>query len=251
MEVPQGPHWLLWEFGLAHLGACWRSVNLLFWNCRDLCGMAGKTRTELARRLGIPEEQLISRQQAAEILGLDEDTLRTKANQHVGFFRLSATKAARALYPLPWVLRYKLWREGGRITSFPEEIAGPERPWPPAPEEREIGPRLAMWMVERWKYRELHERFEAICTRQSPLSELRERNLREQRLLFDDEGRRRSVDDPEVHEALVAKAREVVAPFGVFAAPDRLATLVKVVWEHVVSSERQFLADAPPRLADR
>lgn len=213
--------------------------------------MSERTRTELARRLGIREQDLISRKEAAEILGLDEATLRTKADQHVGFFRLSSAKAARALYPRPWVLKYKEWREGGRITSFPEDIAGPERDWPPAPEEREIGARVAMWMIERWKYRELHQRFEAICAGETSLPELLQKNMQEQRLLFDEQGERRSVDEPEVHRALVAKAQEVVAPFGVFAAPERLVSLVKVVWEHVVKAERQFLADAPPQVFTR
>lgn len=206
--------------------------------------MTARTKADLARRLGISEADLISREQAAAILGLGVHTLRTKADQHVGFFRLSAAKTAHAIYPKHWVLKYRDWRDAGRQGSFPGEMAGPEREWPPEPDARPLGRKVTFLMIERWKYRELHSRCEAICAKDAPIELLWEKHRSEHRILFGGEHNRRSLDDPEVFKAMVEKAKEIAQPEGVFVNPEHLAGLVKVVWEHVLEKEREWLVSA-------
>jgi hypothetical protein len=207
--------------------------------------MSARTKAELARRLGMSEADLIGRKEAAAILGLDEDTLRTKADQHVGFFKLSASQTARAIYPRPWVLKYRDWRASGRRQgSFPSGMAGPERDWPPEPDAQPLGRKVTFLMIERWKYRELHARCEAICAKDAPVEQLWERHRSEHRILFDNDHNRRSMDEPEVFQALVEKAKEIAQPEGIFVNPEHLASLVKVVWEHILEKEREWLVTA-------
>lgn len=208
--------------------------------------MTARTKADLARRLGIQVDDLISRADAASILGLHENTLRTKADQHVGFFRLSDANSARALYPLAWVLKYRDWRAAGKRGRFPTYMAGPEQDWPPEPDAPLLGRRVILLMIERWKYRELHARCDAICAEGAPLAELLHRHRSEYRLLFDSAHNRRSIDEPEVLEAMVSKAREIVQPGGASLNPEHLAPLVKVVWEHILEKEREWLAWAYP-----
>ena len=201
--------------------------------------MAEKTKAELAARLGITEDDLISRREAAELLGLDEDTLRTHAGEHVGFFRLSDARTARALYPRPWVQSYKRWRGGERKARFHGAV-GPQ-PWP---EQRQITVAAAVIMIERWQYRELHRRCEDVCGRRVPFDELLQRHRREASILFDRDGARRSADDPNVSASLLAKAKEVTQPAGACVAPERLVRLMQLAWEEVLRKERDWIASA-------
>lgn len=224
------------DFGT--LAACLGAlVNRLFGRACQLDGMAENTKADLAARLGVVEEDLIPRRKAAEMLGLDEDTLRTHANEHVGFFRLSDSRTARALYPKPWVEDYKRWRAAGRQTRFHGKM-GPQ-PWPA---QRQITVAAAILMIERWKYRELHERCEAVCGRSMPVAELLERHRAEAAILFNREGERRSADEPDLFDALVGKAKEVVQPAGSCVHPERLVRLMQTVWEQVLETERGWLA---------
>lgn len=203
--------------------------------------MTKRTKSELARRLGIAEADLISRRDAAALLGLEEDTLRSGALDHIGFFRRSDAKSARALYAKPWVEDYKRWRAEGRQGRFPYNKLGPQQ-WPAEPEARAITHAEAMLMMERWKYRELHRRCEAICVPGADAEALWDAHRKEARLLRSPDGERRSWDDPAFLEVLALKAQEIALPQGTIVDPAPLASLILVVWEQVLHKEREWLA---------
>ena len=208
----------------------------------DSKGMSERSKSELARRLGIAEADLISRREAAELLGLDEGTLRTGAADHIGFFRQSEAKSARAIYAKPWVEDYKRWRQEGRKTRFPDHHRFGPQPWPDEPQPRPITPREAILMIERWKYKELHRRCEAICGQQSAPEALWQTHRAEAQLLKNRDGTRKSLDDPSLVSALAEKAQEIVVPYGTLIEPASLASLMRVVWEHILETERGWLA---------
>lgn len=204
--------------------------------------MTQRTKSDLARRLGIAEADLITRKEAAQLLGLDEDTLRSGAKAHIGFFRRSDAKAARALYPKPWVEDYKRWRAEGRQQSYRHgKRLGPQ-PWPEEPEPRAIGLPEAMLMIERWKYRELHRRCEAICIPGADAKALWDTHRQEARQLHGQDGSLRSADEPDFAEVLARKAQEIAVPCGVIVEPAPLARLILVVWEQVLKKERDWLS---------
>lgn len=97
-------------------------------------------------------------------------------------------------------------------------------------------------MVERWKYRELHRRCEAICGRQSAPDDLWKAHRSEVEVLYNPDGSRKSLDDPAVVDVLAQKAKEIVVPYGTLVEPGQLVSLVKLVWEHVLETERGWLA---------
>lgn len=207
----------------------------------DSEAMTERTKSELARRLGIAEADLISRKEAAELLGLDENTLRSGAPDHIGFFRRSEAKSARALYSKPWVEDYKRWRAEGRKERYPYNKLGPQQ-WPEEPEARAITLREAMLMIERWQYRELHRRCEAICVPGADVKTLWDAHLKEAWLLKDHNGLRRSADDPAFAEVLARKAQEIAVPQGTIPEPAPLARLMLLAWEQVLKKERDWLS---------
>jgi len=202
--------------------------------------MSDRTKADLAARLGIAEDALLPRSEAAALLGLDVHTLRTHPNDHVGFFRLSDARTARALYPKPWVEDYRSWRAGGRTSRFRGHM-GPQSEWP---SQRPISVRAAVLMIERWKYRELHIRCEDVCGGTIPFEELISRHRSEAAMLYRSDGTRKESDDPDLLPALVEKANAIIQPAGACVSPDRLAPLMRVVWEQVLETERGWLADA-------
>jgi len=206
--------------------------------------MNERSKSELARRLGVAEADLISRKAAAELLKLNENTLRTGAADHIGFFRLSDSKSARALYVKPWVEDYKSWRKAGRKTRFPSQKLGPQQ-WPNEPELRPINHREAVLMIERWQYRELHRRCEAICGQQAAPDVLWQAHRAEVELLNNRDGSPKSLDDPSLASALALKTHEIVVPYGVLVETARLASLVRLVWGHILEKERDWLTNMP------
>ena len=97
-------------------------------------------------------------------------------------------------------------------------------------------------MIERWKYRELHRRCEAICGRQAAPDALWQAHRAEAELLNNRDGSRKSSDDPSLASALALMAQEIVVPYGVLVEPAPLASLVRLVWEHILETERGWLA---------
>lgn len=212
---------------------------------RDSKVMTQRTKSELARRLGIAEADLITRKEAAQLLALDEDTLRSGAQNHVGFFRRSEARSAHALYPKPWVEDYKRWRAEGRKKRYqPADKLGPQQ-WPDEPEARAITHAEAMLMMRRWKYRELHRRCEAICVPGADAEALWDAHRKEARLIRGPDGKRRSWDDPAFLEVLAKKAQEIALPKGTIVEPAPLASLMWVMWDQVLDKERDWLAAMP------
>jgi hypothetical protein len=203
--------------------------------------MAQRTKADLARRLGVHESDLISRAEAALILGLTEGTLRTKANLHVGFFKLADSRSSPAIYPKPWVEEYKLWLDGPRSSSFSSEKSG-SRGWPPLPKIREISLNEAVMMMDRWRYRELHLRCEAMFQGDESRLAALTNHQREARLLFDRSGGRRSESEADLAGALERKVRELIEPAGTASDPQKLMRLMKIVWESVLETERGWLS---------
>lgn len=211
--------------------------------------MAEKTKAELARRLRLSEADLISRADAASLTGVAAGTLLTKPNQHVGFFKLGEEKTARCLYRRDWVLAYAKFREGDRTTSYESwaKSAGKrmigfgQQVWPADPGPKEISFKAVMLMINRWRYGELHRRIEDACTGRRSPDDIRDSLREESRILYDDEGRRRDTDDPELKPVLIEKARLIIQPAGVFTHPDRLAGIMREVWEQVLDTERGWL----------
>jgi hypothetical protein len=100
-------------------------------------------------------------------------------------------------------------------------------------------------MIEGWKVRELHRRYGAIHDPSAKASDLFAAHQAERLILFDEEGNRRSQDDPGVLEACRAKAQEIVQPEGTAYVPEQLAPLMRVVWEGVLEDERGWLLSRP------
>ena len=220
-------------------------LNQKFRWTHDSGVMNERTRSELARRLGIAEVDLISRREAAELLGLDEATLRSGASDYIGYFRQSDAQSARTLYPKPWVEDYKRWRAEGRKGRYPLAKNLGRQQWPDEPERREITRKEAMLMMERWKYRELHRRCEAICVPGADAEALRDAHRKEARLIRGPDGARRSWDDPVFLEVLAKKAQEIALPKGTIVEPAPLASLMWVMWDQVLDKERDWLAAMP------
>lgn len=172
---------------------------------------------------------------------MDQDTLRTKAELHVGFYKLSDTKTGRAVYPKAWVEEYKRWREGPRKTRFPELMSGPKLDWPDEAPLQEITAKAAIVMIERWKYRELYRLCEAICGRTYPREKLLAYYHQQRRILLDPDGNRRSLDDPALSSALDKKISQLVMPAGTIVDTTRLRSLMRTVWEHVLEAQKGWL----------
>ena len=204
--------------------------------------MAERSKAELARRLGIAERDLISRADAAAILGVEPDTLRTHADVFVGFYRLSESQTARALYPKPWVEEYKRWRAAGRKTRFPDDKMGRDLSWPVEPTLKEITAHQAIVMMDRWKYRELHFRCEAIFGGERSFEDLLPGHRAEWQKLFEQDGKQRPVSEAEVADVLADKIKELVLPAGTIVALNRLLPLMQMVWVQVLETERGWLS---------
>lgn len=96
-------------------------------------------------------------------------------------------------------------------------------------------------MIEGWKVRELHRRYEIIADASTKTSDIVLSHQAERRLLFDADGNRRNINDPGVIEACRDKALEINQPTGTTYLPDQLAPLMRTVWEQVIETERRWL----------
>lgn len=100
-------------------------------------------------------------------------------------------------------------------------------------------------MIEGWKVRELHRRYEIIADTATKTSDIVMAHQAERRLLYDADGNRRNINDPGVIEACRAKAQEIEQPMGTTYLPDQLAPLMRTVWEQVIEIERGWLLTRP------
>jgi hypothetical protein len=217
--------------------------------------MTEKTKPELARRLKLPEADLLSRDQAAALIpDLAVGTLLTKPDQHVGFFKLGDERTSRRAYRKDWVLSYAEWRTKGRDRAYDRwakeegkpRIGFGEQPWPDEPEPEKLSYNAIWLMIDRWKHSELHRRIEAICGGDQSFDELRAVWRAEARQIFDPKGNKRHHGDPALKSILIEKAQEIIQPAGTFLHPERLTGIMQIAWEQVLETEKGWLEKMPP-----
>lgn len=211
--------------------------------------MEGRTKAELARRLRIEEADLLSREEVAAILSLDVGTLRTKASQHVGYFRLSDAKTSPALYPKPWVIKYKQWRDSGRKQSFElwaqqtgsaiNARLGPQMDWPQPPDPEEVEYNILILLLARWKHKELFKRCERIIRQYEARDEILSQHY--DCPLYDKFNRIRPHDDPFVVDILIQKAQEILHPIAITGDTSMLIFEMHMQWESLLETELGFI----------
>lgn len=225
--------------------------------------MAKISKEELAKRLGISPADLVPRDVAAQLLDRAEGSLANKVTADIlpGFYNLSGkgVSGAGIFYRRDWIEDYRAWFALGRSKRNAKELRAaldakiqygaldlPEPGATPliAQAHEPLSVASVVQMIERWKYRELHRRCEAVASREVPFTELMNAHRREASVLFDSSGSRRSLDDPNLVAALVEKAKEIVQPAGSFYQPEKLVSLMQTVWEHVLETERGWLTKA-------
>jgi len=213
--------------------------------------MSDRTKAELARRLRMVESDLISRKETGAILDLDEHTLRTKSEQHVGFFKLSDDQTARALYPKRWVIEYKAWRDEGKKQSFDAWLKqnrkehfniklGFQEKWPDGPDPKPLGLNDILLLLARWKYKELVTRCEWIIRGGVSRDELLLRHY--ECVLYDENQKIRAYDDPEVRTALMEKAREIVFPVTLPDFSEPIVSAMHMEWDYFLEKELELIS---------
>jgi hypothetical protein len=217
--------------------------------------MTEKTKPELARRLKLPEDDLLSRDQVAALIpDLVAGTLLTKPAQHVGFFKLGDKQTSRRAYRKDWVLTYAEWRIKGRDRGYDRwekeegklKIGFGEQAWPGEPEPEKLSFNQISLMIDRWKQRELYRRIELICGGEHSSDELRGVWRAEARQIFDPKGQKRPQGDPSLKPILIEKAEEIIQPTRMSFHPERLTGIIQLAWEQVLETERGWLEKMPP-----
>lgn len=222
--------------------------------------MAIISKEDLAKRLGISLADLVPRDVAAQLLDRRPGSLANKVTANIlpGFYNLSGkgVSGGDIFYRRDWIADYRAWFALGRSKRNTIELRAaldakieygacelPELGESPliAEVHRPLSVASIVQMIERWKYRELHRRCEAVASREVPFSELMNAHRREASILFDGDGNRRGLDDPNLAAALVEKAKEIIQPAGAFYEPEKLISLMQTVWEHVLETERDWL----------
>lgn len=212
--------------------------------------MSDKTKAELARRLRMAESDLISRKETGEMLDLDEHTLRTKADQHVGFFKLSDDQRARALYPKRWVVEYKAWRDEGRKQNFDVWLkqngkehfnikVGFQEKWPDAPDPKAIGLNSILLLLSRWKYKELSDLCESIFRGNKSRDDILLTHY--ECPLYDADKKLRDYNDPAIRSILMEKARDIVFPVISPEFDESIIFAMHMEWEYLLDKEIEIV----------
>lgn len=199
--------------------------------------MTTLTKAALAERLKCPVSDLLTRKQVAAITGLGADTLRTKSQYHVGFFKISDKQTDHPLYPKAWVLEYKKWREGGKKGSFRGKTG--LQNIDDFVEKSQINGKTIMLLMERWKYREIANFCDAIFDSQNSYKELMAKHR--SNIFYAPDGTKRHDTDPVLAPVLNEKFKEIVAPVFVLDNPDVAIAAMYVTWEGLLDIEEELL----------
>jgi hypothetical protein len=192
-------------------------------------------------------DELVGQSAVCEVLGITERTLARR------FARYKAEGDDSDIPPFIVVGKQRRWRYDYLIAFRDQRTAFrglqshgyPTGPAAQAGEEPQQHSRLSVGaivrMIEGWKVRELHRRYEIIADPAIKTSDIFVSHQAERRLLFDEMGNRRNMYDPGVAEACRTKAQEIDQPVGTAYLPDQLAPLMRTVWEQVLETERGWL----------
>ena len=121
-------------------------------------------RGELAARLGVRPEQLLTRAEAARIIGVGTHTLRASPNSYPGFY---SADSGDTYYDQRTVENFRAWKVAGRpqepLNGNPDpyrlaRTAGGRLPDPPDPGVANAA--LAMMVAARWKAAEIARRWD-------------------------------------------------------------------------------------------
>jgi hypothetical protein len=225
-------------------------------------GVASINKDELAVRLGLRPIDLISREVAAQMLNREHRSLANKATAELlpGFYNLSGkgVRSGTIFYRTDWIEDFRAWSAMGRAArNTPEARAAlgdkicygpqslPESNAPEAVEVEALTFKEILLLIDRWKYRELHHRIEAVWTGEKARSELAASWRDEQRRLLDHRGEKRTRDDPLLDQPLLDKIQEVISP-GKADHPERLKSLMLLAWQSVLDQQKSWLERLQP-----
>lgn len=121
------------------------------------------TRGELALRLGISESDLLSREQAARVIGIKPTYLSNLKGEGPGFYRsTNAPRGGVAWYPRATVDEYARCRASKPRSKFTGLVG--QLDWPPSSGRPggNVPVHLVVEMIQRWKRRELYRRAQKV-----------------------------------------------------------------------------------------
>lgn len=196
-------------------------------------------------------DELVGQSAVCDVLGITERTLARR------FARYKADGDDSEVPPFIMVGKQRRWRYDYLVAFRDQRTAlrglqshgYPTGAAAQTVEEHQKHSRLSVGaivhMIEGWKVRELHRRYEIIADQATKTPDIFMSHQAERRLLFDEDGNRRNINDPGVVEACRAKAQEIDQPVGTAYLPDQLAPLMRTVWEQVLETERGWLLTRP------
>jgi hypothetical protein len=128
------------------------------------------SRGELAARLGISDADLLTREQAAALIGIKPTYLSNLKNDGPAFYRsTNAPRGGVAWYPRAIVEEYAGHRASKAKSSFAGSVGLLE--WPPSSggAGSSVPVHLVVEMIQKWKRRELYRRAQKVLN--DPFSE--------------------------------------------------------------------------------
>ena len=137
------------------------------------------TRSELAARLDVSEDTLLTREEASAIIGIKPTYLSNLKNDGPCFYRpTEAPTGGVAWYPRATVEAYGRHRAAKSRSSFSGPIG--RLAWPPRDDtsRRTVPVHLVVAMIERWKKRELYRRAQSVLNEPLGRNETHDEELR-------------------------------------------------------------------------